>query len=182
MKTIFLSVFLLLVVTRISAQNYVAPQGKIHFHSSAPLEDIDAISSEGNLLLNNATKKVTAKVEMKSFAFKKALMQQHFNDSYIESDKYPYGILEAEIMETVPFKKDGVYKITLKGTFEVHGVKQQRLIYGKLTIKDGQPEKAFAEFEVRLKDHDIKVPTIVVMHIAEVIKVDVNFIFNKVAK
>lgn len=178
MKTIILSILTTLIF-QLPAQVYTSPQGKIHFHSTTPLEDIDATSSEANCTLNTATKKVTAKVEMTSFVFPKPLMQQHFNESYIESDKFPYAILDAQITTAVPFKKNGVYKVTLKGTFEIHGVKQNRIINGTLTIKDGQPEKASAAFDVKLTDHNIKIPTAVIMKIAEVIKVDVNFIFNK---
>jgi len=119
MKTILAFLIPVLLATGLPAQIYVAPQGKIHFHSSAPLEDIDAISSEAKCMLNTSTKKVTASVEMQSFVFPKALMQQHFNDTYLESDKYPQAVLEMEIVEAVPFTKDGVYKITLK----------ERLIY-----------------------------------------------------
>jgi len=180
MKTIILAIIALVTVQLVNAQVFVSPQGRIHFHSSAPLEDIDAISSEGKCELNTATKKVVAQVEIPSFAFPKALMQQHFNDSYMESDKYKYATLDAVIVETVPFKKDGVYKVTLKGTLDIHGVKQNRLIYGKITVKDGQPQSAYAEFEVRLVDHHIKIPNVVIKNIAEVVKVDVNFIFNKV--
>jgi polyisoprenoid-binding protein YceI len=179
MKTIILLIFAAATVQLATAQLFTAPQGKIHFHSSAPLEDIDAISSEANCELNTATKKVVAKVDIPSFVFPKAMMQQHFNDSYLESDKYRTATLDAEIVETVPFKKDGVYKVTLKGTLDIHGVKQNRLIYGKITVKNGQPQSAYAEFEVRLKDHNIKIPNIVIKNIAEVVKVDVNFIFNK---
>lgn len=181
MKITLLSILFYALATSAPAQNYIAPQGKIHFHSSAPLEDIDAVSSAASCLLNTTTKRVTAKVELMTFVFPKALMQQHFNDTYLESDKFHEATLDAEIVEAVPFKKDGVYKITLKGTLDIHGVKQQRSIYGKLTVKDGQPSSAYAEFEVRLVDHNIKVPSIVIKHIAEVVKVDVNFVFNKVA-
>jgi polyisoprenoid-binding protein YceI len=172
----------LFATTVVSAQTYLSPQGKIHFHSSAPIEDIDATSSEASCLLNTDTKHVTAKVAIKSFVFPKPLMQQHFNDSYLESDKYPDATLDATYNELINFKKDGDYKITLKGVFELHGVKQQRVINGIVHVKDGQPESAHAEFDVKLVDHKIKIPTAVIMKIAEVIKVDVNFVFNKVAK
>lgn len=179
MKALYFILFLTSTVFCASAQ-YIAPQGRVHFHSSAPLEDIDAISSEGHCSLNTSSKKVIAKVEIKSFVFSNALMQLHFNENYMESDKFPFAILDAEIISKVSFKKDGLYKITLKGNLEVHGVKQQRTIAGQLIVKDGQPEKATAEFDVRLEDHNIKVPTAIVKKIAEVIKVDVNFVFNKI--
>ncbi len=179
MKNAFILFVSLMGWYPVFSQTYISPQGKIHFHSSAPIEDIDATSEEGKCIINIATKMVEAKVEMKSFVFPKPLMQQHFNDSYVESDKYPYAVLDMKITNPVNFKQDGTYPVTLKGTFEIHGVKQAREIPGTLIIKGGQPYSASATFDVKLADHDIKIPTAVVMKIAEVIKVDVNFIFNK---
>lgn len=178
MKTILL---LLLTVAGniLSAQNYLAQQGKIHFHSDAPIEDIDAESSAATCLFDPTTKKVVAKVDIKTFVFPKPLMQQHFNESYLESDKYPEALIDGVLVGDVP-KKDGVYKVTLKATFDLHGVKQQRIIPAQITMKGGQPVKAYAAFDVKLADHNIKIPTAVVMKIAEVIKVDATFVFNKV--
>lgn len=182
MKTILSLILLTISLGQLKAQVFVSPQGKVHFHSNTPIEDIDATSSEASCLLNTATRHVTAKVDMKSFVFPKPLMQEHFNENYIESDKYPNAVLEADIATPVDFKKDGTYKVTLKGSFEIHGVKRNYEIPGTLVIKGGQPQSATATFDVKLADHDIKIPTAVVMKIAEVIKVDVNFVFNKVAK
>ena len=178
MKTIL---FLVLTIAgnTLSAQNYLAQQGKIHFHSEVPIEDIDAESNAATCLYDPATKKVTAKVEIKTFVFPKPLMQQHFNESYLESDKYPEAIIEGVLLGDVP-KKDGVYKVMLKATVDLHGVKQPRTIPAQITMKGGQPVKAFATFDVKLADHKIKIPTAVVMKIAEVIKVDAAFIFNRV--
>lgn len=178
MKTILFS--LGLFISHLTyAQVYLSPQGKVHFHSYAPIEDIDAVSSEGECLINGAGNKVTAKVTIKSFVFPKALMQEHFNENYLESEKFPYATLETTIKEPINLKKDGSYKVTLKGTFEIHGVKRACEIPGTLVIKNGQPYSATAAFDIKLVDYNIKVPTAVVMKIAEVIKVDVSFIFNK---
>ncbi len=118
---------------------------------------------------------------MTSFEFRRAKMQQDFNEDYVESNKFPYAILDAVIINKVDFTKDGTYNVTLKGTFEVHGVKQDRQIQGKLTIKNGLPVSGTAQFDVKLVDHNIKVPTILVVKIAEVVKVDVNFVFKKLS-
>jgi hypothetical protein len=119
---------------------------------------------------------------MTTFIFKSGLMQEHFNENYIESSKFPYGNLSAVISNDLDYSKDGVYDVTLKGTFDIHGVKQDRDIKGKLTIKNGEPVEATAAFEVKLADHNIKIPTAVVAKIAEVVKVDVDFSFEKYQK
>lgn len=164
------------------ANTYACTKGKIHFFSSSPIEDIEATSATAICVLNTETKKVYAKVSMSSFNFKDKLMQEHFNENYMESDKFPYGILDALIAEDFDFTKDGMYDVTLKGSFEVHGIKVEREIKGKLTVKNSQPVNATAIFDVKLVDHKIKIPKAVVMNIAETIKVDIDFAFEKYQK
>jgi polyisoprenoid-binding protein YceI len=178
---------LFFISQNISAQDkyadaYVCTKGKTHFYASTPLEDIEATSNSTICVLNSKSKKVFAKVGMTSCTFRDGLMQEHFNENYMESTKFPYGTLDAEIAENIDFTKDGVYDITIKGTFEIHGVKKEREIKGKLTIKNGQPVNATAVFDVKLADHGIKIPTAVVAKIAEVVKVDVDFNFEKFKK
>jgi hypothetical protein len=181
------SIFFLLAILFSAAQDkyantYVCSDGKIHFFSSSPIEDIEATSKKAICVINTENKKVYAKVPMKTFEFKDKLMQEHFNENYIESDKYPVAVLDMVIAEDIGFAKDGIYDITLKGTFEVHGVKQDREIKGKLTVKNAMPSAAVASFDVKLVDHKIKIPKAVVMNIAEIIKVDVDFAFVKYQK
>ena len=164
------------------ADSYICDNGMAHFFASTPFENISPISNTAVCVLNTKTKKVVAKVRMTSFVFANGLMQEHFNENYIESEKFPYGILDAEIVENLDYTKDGVYDVTLKGTLDVHGVKKDRDIKGKLTIKNGQPFSATADFEVKLVDHNIKIPTAVIAKIAEVVKVDVSFNFKKYEK
>ncbi len=161
------------------ANTYSCTNGKIHFFSSTPIEDINATSNGAVCVFNTETKKIYAKVKMTSFEFPKKLMQEHFNENYMESDQYPNGELVAEIVEAIDFTKDGTYDVTLKGTFEVHGVKVNRQIKGKLTVKGGAPVSASANFDVKLVDHKIDIPKAVVANIAEVISVDVAFTFVK---
>lgn len=164
------------------ANTYSCTGGLIHFFSKTPLENIEATSQKAVCVLNTETKKVYAKVQMTTFTFPKRLMQEHFNENYMESDKYPFGILDAVIVDNLDFTKNGTYPVTLKGTFEVHGIKQDREIPGQLTIANGQPYRATAVFNVKLADHQIKIPQAVILKIAEEIKVDVDFLFEKYSK
>ena len=186
MKAILFSLLTAFVI-QLSAQykyanTYACTKGKIHFFSSSPLEDIEATSNLAGCAFNTQTKKVYAKIQQASFVFKDKLMQEHFNENYMESEKYPYAILDMIIVEDIDYTKDGVYDVTLKGTIEMHGVKQEREIKGKLTIKNGAPVLATAVFDVKLVDHKIKIPKAVVMNIAEVIKVDVELVLEKYTK
>jgi len=164
------------------ANTYVCSKGVIHFYSATAMENIEATSKTAVCVLNTETKKVYAKVQMTSFEFEKKLMQEHFNENYMESEQYPNGVLDAVVVEDIDFTKDGTYKITLKGTFEVHGVKKAMEIPGELVIKNGQPASATAKFNVKLADHKIQVPKAIVMNIADNIDVDVQFVFEKYQK
>jgi len=156
---------------------FVTTQGKVHFFSATPLENIEATTTKAICVLNIANQKINTKIPISTFVFKDKLMQEHFNENYLESDKYPYSIFNGEIVEKIDFTKDGELPITVRGTFEIHGVQKTREVKGTLTIKNGKPVNAIVKFDVALVDHKIKIPKAVVMTIAEVIAVDLNFEF-----
>jgi hypothetical protein len=161
------------------SSTYACTNGKIHFYASTPLENIEATSNKAICVLNTGTKKVVAKVQMTSFVFPNGLMQEHFNENYMESTKFPYGELDAVISGNIDFTVDGVYNVILKGSFQMHGVKVDREIPAKITVVNGKPASGSAAFDVKLVDHHIKIPTAVITKIAEVVKVDLNFVFEK---
>lgn len=164
------------------ANSYISKNGKIHFFSATPVENIEATSGNALCVFNTETMKLNAKVKMESFRFEKKLMEEHFNENYMETEKYPDGVLDAVITDKVDFTKEGNHNVNLHGTFEIHGVKQERDIKGVLTVKNGMPAMATAKFDVKLADHKIKIPKAVVMNIAEVITIDVEFRFEKYQK
>src|SRR5687768_9627466 len=96
----FISVFLIVFALQVSAEDdkyintYVCTKGKIHFFSATKLEDIEATSSNAICVLNTQTRKVYTKVEQTTFRFPDKLMQEHYNENYMESDKYPSAILD----------------------------------------------------------------------------------------
>jgi hypothetical protein len=164
------------------ADAYVCTKGKIHFYSGTAMEDIEAASTDALCVFNTKSKKMYAKVKQTSFVFKDKLMQEHFNENYMESERYPFGILDMTLVEDLDFTRDGSYDVTLKGTLEMHGVKKEMEIKGKMLVKNGQPTEGTALFMVKLADHKIKIPSIVGANIAETVKVDVTFNFEKYKK
>ena len=111
---------------------------------------------------------------MKSFnGFNSPLQKVHFNENYIESEKFPNAKFRGKIIEDIDFKKDGSYKIRAKGKFSIHGIEQSKTIRCKLFIK-GNEIKVSAEFKVSLEDHGIKIPTIVNKKLAEIINVRIK--------
>lgn len=170
-RLLFLSV-LLISYSVVNAQIYLATGGKCSFFSSTPVEDIHATSETLNSVLNTSTGEIQFKVPLTSFHFKKALMQEHFNENYVESDKYPFATFKGTINEKIDYTKDGVYEITATGIFTIHNIGKNHTETGKLTVKDGRLQLEGA-FKVALKDHRIEVPKIVIANISQII--DVKF-------
>ena len=101
-------------------------------------------------------------------------MQQHFNETYLESEKFPYATFKGTINEVINFSKSGTYNLSASGTLNIHGVDQERTIKGKLII-DENTLNLDAKFEVLLIDHKINIPKFVFKKIAEKIAVTASF-------
>lgn len=100
-------------------------------------------------------------------------MQEHFNENYMESDRYPTAKFNGIIEQQIDWKRDGEYQVTAKGALTVHGVTKPRTISGKIAISGGSVT-LYANFDVACAAHQIKIPSIVFTKIAEVIKVTVQ--------
>ncbi len=172
MNKILLNIILMMCcMLQLNAQPvYLATGGKCNFHSYTPVEDINANSESLNSVLNTSTNDIQFKVPLTSFHFAKALMQEHFNEKYVESAKYPFATFKGKINETIDFSKDGVYEITATGIFNIHNADMLHTEKGTLTIKDGVVTLD-GTFKVALKDHNIEIPKIVIANIAEIIDV-----------
>ena len=182
MKNLIIILLTLFISCTANAQQFVDKAGKAHFFSKTSMEDIEATTSSAVCALNTTTKKIIVKIRNTTFKFKDGLMQEHFNENYMESDKYEYSSLDAVIVEPIDFTKDGTYDVTIKGTLDIHGTKVDREIKGKLTIKNGAPAIGTAKFDVKLADHKIKIPSLLGSNIAEIIPADVEFHFEKYDK
>lgn len=165
--------FFLLFAIAAEAQIYTGKTYDISFFSDGPIEDIAAKSKSAQVLLNTSKNTVAVKVSIKSFDFDKELMEEHFNEKYMESDKYPNATFSGTIKDTIDYKKDGVYKVTVAGKLTMHGVEKERTIQGTITVKGGEIS-IDCKFTVALKDHKIEIPTLVAQNIAETVEVTVK--------
>jgi len=157
---------------------YQTKTGEVSFSSDAPLEMIKASSSKLAGILSSGNKAFAFVVPMTSFnGFGKPLQKEHFNENYIESDKYPNAKFEGKIIEDIDFSKDGVYKVRAKGKFSIHGVEEPKTIKCDLTIK-GKEIKIKSKFNVMLEDHGIQIPSVVNQKIAEeiIVKIDLSLL------
>ncbi|AWO02298.1 YceI family protein [Chitinophaga alhagiae] len=174
MKQLFSLAITFLLLGRLAAQDvYSCRNATLGFFSSAPLEDIEAKTSQGASAINIKTKAVYFKVPINTFQFKKKLMQEHFNENYLESDKYPHAEFKGKILEAVDLTQNGTYPVTVEGALNIHGVTRNYREKGTITVQNGKIN-ATAKFTVRVADHKIKIPTLVVKNIAEVVEVSVN--------
>lgn len=156
---------------QLKGQNlYSTSNGETSFFSETPVENITAVNKFGQAILNISNNDVVVQMNMKQFDFPNKLMQEHFNENYIESAKYPKALFKGKINETVDFTKNGTYDISATGDFTLHGVTKPRTLKGKITVAQGAIGIA-TEFDVALAEHNIEVPKIVFMKIAQTIKV-----------
>jgi polyisoprenoid-binding protein YceI len=160
------------------AQKFKSISSSIIFYSEAPMEDIEARNVDGKSAIDMAKGEVVFSIPIKSFDFDKSLMQEHFNENYLESDKYPSATFRGSISG---FKTDNVekQKATAKGVMTIHGVDQDISVDGELLLNDNEVE-INAKFPIKLEDYEIKIPKVVFYKIAEVVEVTVKFNYEKV--
>lgn len=163
-----------------TAQKYMTRTGKVTFFSSTPLENIEAFNNDVSSVMDGSTGDVMFIVPIKSFHFEKALMQEHFNENYMESDKFPKAEFKGKIANPgeVNFKKDGTYNVKVAGKLTIHGVSKEVSIPGTVTVK-GSSITSGTKFGVKPADYGIKIPALVKGKIAEQIEVTVNSILNQ---
>ncbi|MEZ4903799.1 MAG: YceI family protein [Spirosomataceae bacterium] len=174
-RTAYIFCFMLLLGTDVQAQNFYATNnGETTFFSQTPVEDITAVNKSGQFILNITTNDMVVQMNMKQFDFPNKLMQEHFNENYIESEKYPKAVFKGKISETIDFTKEGTYDVSATGNFSLHGVTKARTLKGKLEIK-GKSLVFTSDFDIALADHKIEVPKLVFVKVAQVIKVKNNY-------
>jgi polyisoprenoid-binding protein YceI len=166
---IFLSISLS-VLTLNAQQRFTIDKGEIWFASKAELEIIKANSEKVQGLLDDSNK-FAFFVEIQSFnGFNSQLQKEHFNERYLESDRFPKATFVGKIIEEVDLTKAGVYEVRAKGELEIHGIKQTRIIKSKITVL-GDKISIDSKFVVPLTDHNISIPQIVNRKIATEIEV-----------
>ncbi|PIY10641.1 MAG: YceI family protein [Flexibacter sp. CG_4_10_14_3_um_filter_32_15] len=157
----------------VSAQRYVLEESKVYFFSSAPMEDIEANNKDCKGVIDTKTNAFSFRIPIKSFVFSSSLMQEHFNENYMESEKYPNATFKGKIEGDYDLKTDGTYNVVAVGDLEIHGKKQARKIPSQILVKNGKASIK-STFDVKLEDHNIEIPSLLFQKIAESIKVDMN--------
>ncbi|HEY1114451.1 MAG TPA: YceI family protein [Chitinophagaceae bacterium] len=175
-KSITTLTLLLLASILVQAQDkFFTKSGKIEFFSNAPMEDIEAQNRTVTAVLDTKNGALQFSVLMKGFEFQKALMQEHFNENYVESHKYPKGEFKGTIVNNadINYSKPGTYPATVQGKLTIHGVTRDVLATGTVTV-DGPNLLATSSFNIRLSDYNIKVPSVVKDKLSNNIKITVD--------
>jgi polyisoprenoid-binding protein YceI len=156
-------------------QKYFSKTGKISFYSEASLEKIEAHNTSASTVIDASTGTLEWGVLIQGFKFEKALMQDHFNENYMESSVYPKAKFKGKIdnLSAVNFKKDGQYPVNVSGQLEMHGVIKQVAVPATITIKGGAVS-ARSKFSVLLADYKIEIPKLVADKISEKVTIEVS--------
>ena len=162
-----ISIFLLLICISADAQQYLSDDGLITFFSQAPLEDISAKNNKVSASYDLQTNKIFFQLQIQDFIFPNPLMQEHFNENYLESDLFPKSTFVGKVIQN----KDG--KATVEGNLTIHGRTNEIKVEGLLR-KEKDKVDISAEFVIELEDYNVDIPRIVMYKIAEEIRLKVN--------
>jgi len=149
--------------------------GQVSFFSKTPMENIEGTNNEVTSMIDTSKGDIVFAVLVKSFRFEKALMEEHFNENYLESTKFPKATFQGKFTNTqsINFTKDGTYTATVEGDLTMHGVKQRQTATGTITVKNGKIS-AVSTFTIKLADYKIERPSLVADKISETIEIRVN--------
>jgi len=179
MKKLIPVIILCCAVNMQAQEKFYTKSGTVSIFSKAPLEDIEAHNKALTCVLDSKTGNIQFAILMKGFEFEKALMQEHFNENYVESHKYPKAEFRGSIVNNaaIDYSKDGTYDVTVKGQLTIHGVTNETTAQGKVMVKSGKPETS-STFNILLSDYKIEIPRIVKENISNTVKIDVNCVLE----
>lgn len=173
----FTLILLLFLSTSVgfSQSKYFTKTGIIVFDSDTPLEEIKAENRRVVSIFDASNGQMEFSLLIRSFEFKKALMQEHFNEEYMESDKFPKALFKGQIsnIEEVNFDKNGEYQVKVFGKLTMHGETNDEETNGVFVVKNGEIS-ASAKFTVLVEDYKIKIPSLMAKKIAEEIEITIT--------
>jgi polyisoprenoid-binding protein YceI len=175
MNKLLLACSILFAISTNAQNRLFTKNAAISFYSKAPIEDIEAHNKAAVSVLDKTTGAVEFSVLLKGFEFEKSLMQEHFNENYVESSKYPKVVFKGKIddLSKIDFKKDGKYTVQVTGQLTLHGQTKPVSAAVTFTIANGSVS-ANTEFNIAVDDYAIKIPSLVKDKIAKTIKVVVK--------
>jgi hypothetical protein len=162
---------------------YKLKSSEVNFFAGTALEDIQAKNKKSSSFLNIKTGELVISIPNTQFVFPNALMQDHFNENYMESEKFPKSEFKGKIIniQNIDFKNLNGIKVQVDGYLTIHGVTQHRVI--EVVLKN---EKSLivgvTKFIIKLEDHEIKRPQILWEKISEQVEVNAQFNYEVYVK
>jgi len=162
MKRILLLIFFLNIVLAVNAQKYMTKNGYIGFFSHTSMEDIKGDNNQVVGAIDISTGEMVFQAVIKSFHFDRALMEEHFNENYMESDKIPKSSFKGKItnLSSVDFSKNGTYDVTVEGDLIIHDITNKISTKGTIEVVSGGIN-ANAKFNIVPEDYKISIPGVV---------------------
>jgi hypothetical protein len=161
------------------AQRFISENSQVSFFSATPLENIEANTTQTMSMFDVSNGQIAFSIPIQSFVFAKSLMRQHFNDSYLESEKYPKATFQGTVKGFS--LRGGKQKVTATGEIIIHGVSQLITTEGVMEEKDGKI-LLLTSFPVKLADHKVKIPKVVFYNIAKEVQVKINILYKPYEK
>lgn len=176
MKCLVLSAIAVALSVAAYSQKYTSDKSTVVFFSDALLEDITAKNEKSSSIFNTENGEIAFSIPMKDFKFKKGLMQQHFNEKYVESEKFPKSTFAGKI---IGFKPDatGAQQVNAQGKLTIHGVTKDIDVPGTIEVQ-GKKLLMKSKFMVKVADYNITVPQVVFQNIAEEVEVTLDFTYK----
>ena len=173
--SIFITLIIFLLQPSFAQKRYFTKTGTVSFRAGTAVEDIDGLNKSATCVFDASSGDIQFAILIKGFEFKSALMMEHFNENYMESDKFSKSIFRGKIinLDKINFLKDGTYPAKVKGILEIHGVKKEVETNGQFKVL-GETVIAIAEFEIVLEDYAITVPSLVKDKISKTARIKVN--------
>jgi hypothetical protein len=176
MKTLpYFFLFVFFMMHTADAQKYFTKTAVITFESNTPMEKISATNKSGTCVTDFGSGNVEFAVLVKGFQFEKALMQEHFNENYMESSKFPKAVYKGKIegVDKIDLTKNGKHKVKTSGQLTMHGVTKPVSCEVQLEVKEGKI-LASTNFTVAVADYGIVIPALVRDNVAKNVAVKVQ--------
>ena len=179
-STIILSAILVIlgVGDALAQTLYSTATGEVSFFSDTPLETIEAKNSKTGAIINSTSRELAVQMKITDFVFPNKLMQEHFNENYMESEKYPTAVFKGKIKEQLDLSTAGNYPVTAEGSLTIHGVTKPVSVSGTITSTGNELKLSF-KFQVKPEEYKIEVPSLVITKIAELIDVSGKMTLSK---
>ena len=170
----------LLFSSQIFAQQYLSKNGNVSFFSEAPIENIEAVNKKATVVIDLRTGGFAFQIMIEDFIFPNSLMQEHFNESYMESDKFPNSTFTGVISDISTLDLSKEQSIDVSGNFLLHGINRQMNMTATISLKD-EKLNISSQFDIVLDDFNIDIPKIMMYKIAEVINVTIEMNLQKLS-